>query len=47
MLAFVGVITGIIAGLILFGIIALRWGYDSREPFDSPEWDRRQRWLGP
>jgi len=47
MFEFVAVIAGIIVGLAIFGVIALRWGYDSREPLDSPEWERRQRWLRP
>jgi hypothetical protein len=47
MLALFAVIAGIIVGLAIFGMIALRWGYDSREPLDSPEWERRQQWLRP
>jgi hypothetical protein len=47
MFEFVAVIAGIIVGLAIFGMIALRWGYDSREPLDSPEWERRQKWLQP
>jgi hypothetical protein len=47
MLAFVMIFAGIIVGLSLFGVAAVRWGHDSREPFDSPEWKRRQRWLRP
>jgi hypothetical protein len=32
--------------LVLFDGAALLWGADSREGFDSPEWRRRQDWLG-
>jgi hypothetical protein len=27
--------------MIAFGIAAMRWGFDSREPIDSPEWEKR------
>jgi hypothetical protein len=27
-------------------IVALRWGFDSSDGINSPEWERRQRWLG-
>ena len=29
--------------LVVFDLLALRWGYDSTEPFNSPEWARRQQ----
>jgi len=29
---------------IVFDIVSFRWGYDSREKFDSPEWERRATW---
>jgi hypothetical protein len=29
---------------ILLDIAAMRWGYDSRDGIDSPEWRRRQEW---
>lgn len=28
---------------ILLGLAALRWGADSRDTIDSPEWERRAR----
>jgi hypothetical protein len=31
---------------IVFGLLALRWGADSSDGIDSPEWERRQRWFG-
>ena len=31
--------------VILFDIAALRWGADSREKLDSPEWERREHFL--
>jgi hypothetical protein len=27
--------------LIALGLAALRWGFDSTEPIDSPEWEKR------
>ena len=27
--------------MALFALAALRWGYDSTERIDSPEWERR------
>ncbi len=40
------VIGGILIGLGLLALAALRWGVDSRDPMDSPEWERRQAWFG-
>jgi hypothetical protein len=37
---------GIVALLSIFALLAMRFGHDSREPFDSPEWERRQLWYG-
>jgi hypothetical protein len=34
----------LLGGLVVFGLATLRWGSDSREPFRSPEWERRRRW---
>jgi hypothetical protein len=31
--------------VIIFDIVALRWGVDSREKIDSPEWERRKHFL--
>ncbi len=31
--------------VILLDIAALRWGVDSREKIDSPEWERRKHFL--
>ena len=30
--------------LIVLDLAALRWGYDSRDGFQSPEWTRRRLW---
>lgn len=27
--------------MVLFSLAAMRWGYDSTEPVDSPEWEKR------
>jgi hypothetical protein len=32
--------------LIVLGIAANRWGANSLDGPDSPEWERRQRWYG-
>jgi hypothetical protein len=37
---------GVLAGLVGVGLSAWRWGVDSREPFDSPEWEHRRHWRG-
>ncbi len=39
-------IIGLLIGLIVFDLVALRRGVDSRDSIDSPEWGRRQRWYG-
>ena len=39
-------IIGLLIGFIVFDLVALRWGVDSRDRVDSPEWERRQRWYG-
>ena len=40
-----------IIGLVVLAVAACRWGADSTDGVDSPEWDRRRawnlgRWLG-
>lgn len=35
----------LLAGILLLDVLALRWGVDSRDKLDSPEWERR-RWWG-
>jgi hypothetical protein len=30
--------------VIVLGIASLRWGFDSTEKLDSPEWERRVVW---
>ena len=37
---------GILLGLILFDLAAWRWGADSTDGVDSPEWERRRAWRG-
>jgi hypothetical protein len=31
--------------VIVLDLIAWKWGTDSRERLDSPEWERRSRWT--
>ena len=38
-------LTIVLLVVILFDIVALRWGVDSREKIDSPEWERRKHFL--
>ena len=30
--------------LVAFSLATWRWGFDSRDRFDSPEWERRRSW---
>ncbi len=30
----------------ILDVVAVRWGSDSREGIDSPEWARRAEWAG-
>lgn len=30
---------------IILAVVALRWGFDSTDDIDSPEWERRQQWY--
>jgi hypothetical protein len=39
-------VIGLLIGLVVFDLVVLRWGVDSRDSADSPEWERRQRWYG-
>jgi len=39
-------VIGLLIGFIVFDVVALRWGFDSRDSINSPEWERRQRWFG-
>jgi len=39
-------VIGLLIGLVVFDLVALRWGLDSKDSVDSPEWERRQRWFG-
>ncbi len=32
--------------LIALDLAALRWGFDSSDGVNSPEWERRQQWYG-
>ena len=32
--------------LVVFELAAWRWGVDSAESWDSPEWERRRDWRG-
>ena len=35
---------GLLGGLLLLGYAAVRWGVDSTDNVDSPEWNRRRNW---
>jgi hypothetical protein len=32
--------------LIVVDLTAIRWGVNSCDTIDSPEWERRQHWYG-
>jgi hypothetical protein len=34
------------AMLVAIDSASLRWGFNSNDGFDNPEWERRQRWSG-
>ncbi len=36
----------ILIALITLALAALRWGVNSTDGINSPEWERRQRWCG-
>jgi hypothetical protein len=36
-----------VIGLFVFEVAAWRWGVDSTDGPDSPEWERRRFWPGP
>jgi hypothetical protein len=36
----------ILIALIALALTALRWGANSTDGINSPEWARRQRWYG-
>ena len=31
--------------LIVLSIVALKWGVDSRDDLNAPEWERRLQWM--
>lgn len=35
-----------VISLVILDVAAVRWGHDSREPLDSPEYDRLRAWRG-
>ena len=40
-----GILLILLVLLILLNISALRWGHDSTDKIDSPEWERRRNWY--
>ncbi len=36
----------LLVAVIALDMASLRWGSNSNEGVDSPEWERRQRWYG-
>ena len=36
----------ILFALIALALAALRWGVNSTDGINSPEWERRHRWYG-
>jgi hypothetical protein len=39
-------VIGFLLSLPLLGLAALRWGVDTTDGLDSPEWQRRRAWRG-
>jgi hypothetical protein len=40
------IILFLLAALIVLDLAAWKWGVDSGDGIDSPEWERRQAWTG-
>jgi len=38
------ILLGILLALIILDLAARRWGVNSTEDFNSPEWNRRKNW---
>jgi hypothetical protein len=36
----------LVVAMAVFGFAAARWGTNSIERFDSPEWEKRHNWRG-
>jgi len=36
----------LLMALIVLALAAIRWGANSSDGVNSPEWERRQRWFG-
>jgi hypothetical protein len=36
----------ILIALVALALVAPRWGVNSTEGMESPEWERRRRWYG-
>lgn len=34
----------LLIALIAFDLVALRWGFDSMDEVEGPEWERRRAW---
>jgi hypothetical protein len=35
-----------VVAMAAFDLVSVRWGTNSIERFDSPEWDKRHNWRG-
>ncbi len=38
------IVLALLIAFIVFDLMAWRWGADSTEDVNSPEWDRRKNW---
>jgi hypothetical protein len=34
----------LLIALVILDLVALRWGFDSRDEIEGPEWERRRAW---
>jgi hypothetical protein len=35
----------LLMALVVLDLAAMRWGFNSIDPLDSPEWERRRNWI--
>ena len=38
------IVLALLIAFIVLALVSLRWGFDSTEDFNSPEWDKRKEW---
>jgi hypothetical protein len=38
------ILSFVFISIVLLDMVAMRWGFDSRDDLNSPEWQRRRVW---